>query len=239
MKEEESINLVDRLCGQIEGAWREEHNRFLVMRLAQEYPEIAEELYDFFDALVLAPHRAVQKESLASEARIHAWLMSDGIEVALRASRELKSSASSSTSSPSSSAPITPMSAIDPNDAKKGGAEQTWVAFLRRRTGCSIKEIAKAIPHTSIEYLVLVGRHPDRVPYAVKTELARSIAGKWRIAVGESIECLEQHAPVRLAASRTRDFDNPPTSFSDLLDRAALSHEDKTYWLVFERAQDR
>jgi hypothetical protein len=91
--------------------------------------------------------------------------------------------------------------------------------------------IAAMLKNVTIEYLVLISRHPNIVPTAVKKTLAANIEQVWGIALNDSIQCLDIKPNVVRAASRSRPFAPEPQTFEELLDRSELNQEQKSFWV--------
>jgi hypothetical protein len=114
---------------------------------------------------------------------------------------------------------------------EKGQGPQTFLRFLRRRVGKKLPELAGSLPNMTTEFLVLVSRHPGLLPTQVKQKFAQFVEERWRIPTKECFAYLAGEPQVLRAASRSQPFENEPTSFQELLERANLSAEQKTFWL--------
>lgn len=221
-------DLLGQLLGQIERAWIDRRDRMLVYELGERHPELRDHLYEFFEDLVLGPTNEVNAEIEAAENRVHKWLQSSGIEIAKAAAAQ--EWAMRVTNHPTSS-PAAPSS--DEITLENGNKPSTFLVFLRRRVGKKLPELAASLPNMTTEFLVLVSRHPSLLPKQVKQELAKFVEERWRIATKESFTYLAGEPQVLRAASRSQPFENEPTSFQELLERANLNTEQKTFWLKF------
>ena len=79
---QEADDLLTELFGQIERAWIDHHDRMLVYELSEKHPEFRDQLYEFFEDLVLGPSNQFNREIEEAEDRVHKWLQSSGIEIA-------------------------------------------------------------------------------------------------------------------------------------------------------------
>jgi hypothetical protein len=232
MTQKINVELMKQLFGEIENAWRNRKDRMLVYQLAEEHPSLRDELYEFFEDLVLGDSDEVSPEVADAEERVARWIQSSGVNIAVEAARlERVNTPATTTSRPGDvNDPVQQATRSQPQTAMAA----TWVAFLRERVRCTLPDLAKALPNVTVEYLVLVSRHPDKVPRAVCTKLATFVEKCWQVPADESLKYLStnQNLVVR-AASRASPFGQEPVSFEDLLNRAALSQEQKDFWLQY------
>lgn len=231
MKVDSERDLLTELFGQIERAWIDRHDRMLVYELSEKHPEFRDQLYEFFEDLVLGPSNQVNREIEAAEERVHQWLQSSGLDIAKAAATQ--EWAKRVTSDPTSSRAATSLD--DKTAVEKvvtgGGKTQTFLMFLRRRLGQKLPELAKSLPNVTTEFLVLVSRHPSLVPEQVKQAFAQYVEERWRIPVKETFVYLAGEPKILRAASRSQPFENEPSTFQELLERANLNAEQKTFWL--------
>jgi hypothetical protein len=103
--------------------------------------------------------------------------------------------------------------------------------FLRQRTKQAVPTIAKRLTNVSTEYLILVSRHPSIVPTPVKKTLAKDIEHIWGIPCNDTFQYLIVERNSVRAASRSRPFEREPETFEELLDRSALTKEQRLFWL--------
>ncbi len=231
MKSYPDRDLLAELLGQIERAWVDRHDRMLVYELSEKHPEFRDQLYEFFEDLVLGPSKDDSIEIEEAEERVHHWLQSSGLDIAKAAAAQ--EWAMRVTSDPTSSPAAT--SADDGISVEKvvagQGKTETFLVFLRRRLGQKLPELAKSLPNVTTEFLVLVSRHPNLVPDQVKQTFARYVEERWRIPMKESFVYLAREPTILRAASRSQPFENEPASFQELLERGKLNAEQKTFWL--------
>src|SRR6267378_6525761 len=83
MREKHSSELLGHLFAEVERAWRDRGDRALVYRLSREHPDLRDELYEFFEDLVLGPRPVADRRILEAETRVRQWLESTGFEMAL------------------------------------------------------------------------------------------------------------------------------------------------------------
>jgi len=240
MMEDSSPELLGHLFAEIERAWRDRGDRALVYRLSREHPDLREDLHEFFEDLVLGPRTEADRYVLEAEARVHSWLVSTGFELALAAAVQARSHETTTYRSAGHGSDWPPDTADKKSRQSEDdeGSEETWIAFLRRKIGKRIREVAAELPNANAEYLALVSRYPHVVPDGVKTELARRIKDKWGVAEHETLQSLESRRRFLRAASRARAFDKDPSDFNELLDRAALAPEDREFWRRLARKVD-
>lgn len=231
MTDQMNLDLLSQLFAQIERAWLDDHDRMLVYRLSEQHPEFREQLYEFFEDIVLGPERHPSREMLEAEKRVSEWLVSSGLDMGIAAATESRSSTTTTTDqSPSSALSHTERSGSGTPRSAPTTKTDNWLIFLRRRTKQTVPGLTNELEHVTTEYLVLVSRHPNVVPMSVRKHLAEDVERAWRIPVQESLDYLARPPRVQRAASRSRPFDKDPETFEEILDRSALTPEQKAYW---------
>lgn len=235
MKEQPTPELVEQLFAEIERAWMDRRDRTTVYRLADLHPELRDELYEFYEDLVLGPNSESPGDFGAAEARVADWLQATGFGLARSAAIIAQSSAGTATTPGSPPAAHAQPSGIGSSSAPSGGPtkDETWLAFLKRRTGENLPGLAQSLTDATQEFVVLVSRHPTVVPTPVKQELARQIEARWGINADESLTCLGSQPRLVRAASRANAFGPEPTTFEELLNRSALTNAQKQAWLRY------
>jgi len=230
MKGDSNHELLSNLCSQIERAWVDDHNRLLVYELGQKHPEFRDDLYEFFEDLVLGPDTATI-EIEEAEDRVDQWLQASSLEI-LRtaAAKELAMRVTTGATS----------SAVSDNnettvEEKVAGKNENFQLFLRRRLHKKLVDLVVSWPNITTEYLVLVSRHTDLVPERVKETIARYVEERWQIPIRESLKYLDAEQTVLRAASRKQSFEKEPSDFQELLERAGLSADQKSFWLKLMR----
>lgn len=227
-------DILTNLLAQIDRGWADHKDRTIIDRLSREYPEFAQELQDFFADLILGSDEEVKEDFSEAENSVHAWIVTSGMEIASTARNSALRQATS-TATGSHSPPLAE-TAMKENQKTKvdnaGTAARTWIALLRQKANVRLPKIASELPHVSTEYLVLVSRHPTVVPTTAKQKLARFVEERFGVREQESLACLSEVPPLLRAASRSTPFEQEPASFRQLLDRAALTPEDKQFWLI-------
>lgn len=230
MEKQATAELMNRLFSEIEQGWRDQGDRLLVYRLAEKHPELRSELYEFFEDLVLGDGNDISSEVAAAEDRVTRWIQTSGLDIATAAAKRER--LQPTTTKPTRRSDVSGITEPAAHQQQKAmGIEETWLAFLRQRIRQPLPEIANALPNVNVEYLVLISRHPDKVPLGVCRMLATSVEKQWRVPADESLRCLSTHHVVVRAASRSRPFSAEPATFQDLLDRAALTQEQKNFWM--------
>jgi hypothetical protein len=233
MKGDSNQELLSNLCSQIERAWVDDHNRLLVYELGQNHPEFRDELYEFFEDLVLGPGTATI-EIEEAEDRVDQWLQASSLEI-LRtaAAKELAmrvtTGATSSAVSDNNETTVTEEKVAGKNE------NENFQLFLRRRLHQKLVDLVVSWPNVTTEYLVLVSRHTALVPERVKETIARYVEERWQIPIRESLKHLDAEQTVLRAASRKQPFEKEPSDFQELLERAGLSAEQKSFWLTLMR----
>lgn len=236
MEPQAKAQLMDQLFSEIEQGWRHDRDRTLVYRLAEKHPELRGELYEFFEDLVLSDLGDVASETREDEESIARWIHSSGVDLAIAAAKSERPR--------TTTRQVSPVITRNPMESDSGQAksnelertqrsDDTWVALLRRRIRQTLPDLARALPNVNVEYLVLVSRHPDIVPIGVCKALATFVEDRWRVPADESLQCLSRRRVAVRAASRSRPFGKEPSTFNELLDRSALTSEQKTFWLTY------
>ena len=219
-------DLLGQLLGQIERAWIDRHDRLLVYELSERHPELRDQLYEFFEDLVLGPTNEMNRDYEAVEDRINQWLLTSGIDIARSAAMQEWATRATN---PSITSP--PLETKDETAIEEANPPKTFVKFLRIRVGKSLSELAESLPNMTKEFLVLISRHPGLLPQQIKQEFAQLVQERWQISPQDSYTYLTGEPQILRAASRSKDFEGEPESFQELLDRAKLTVEQKTFWL--------
>lgn len=234
MTDQMNLDLLSQLFARIERAWFDDHDRTLVHRLSEQHPEFREQLYEFFEDIVVEPERQPSPEISEAEKRVSEWLLSSGLDMGIGAAAQWRSSTTTSTDE-TGAAPLsqTEHSTSDKSRSTPNKTTENWLIFLRRRTKQTVPCLTSELQHVTTEYLILISRHPNVVPMRVKTQIAQDVERAWRIPVQESLDCLVGQPRERRAASRSRPFEKEPSTFEEILDRSALTPEQKAYWLQY------
>ena len=233
MTGESNHELLNNLCSQIERAWVDDHNRLLVYELGQKYPEFRDELYEFFEDLVLGPGTATI-EIEEAEDRVDQWLQASSLEILRTAAAKewamrVTTGATSSAVSDDNETTVTKEKVAGTNE------NENFQLFLRRRLHQKLVDLVVSWPNVTTEYLVLISRHTALVPERVKETIARYVEERWQIPIRESLNYLDAEQTVLRAASRKQPFEKDPADFQELLERAGLSAEQKSFWLKLMR----
>lgn len=229
MKGDSNQELLSNLYSQIERAWVDDHNRLLVYELGQKHPEFRDELYEFFEDLVLGPGTATI-EIEEAEDQVDQWLQGSSLEILRTAAAKewamrVTTGATSSAVSDDNEMTVTEEKVAGKNE------NENFQLFLRRRLHQKLVDLVVSWPNVTTEYLVLVSRHTALVPERVKETLARYVEARWQIPIRESLIYLDAEQTVLRAASRKQPFEKEPSDFQELLERAGLSAEQKSFWL--------
>jgi hypothetical protein len=235
MRNEMDFDKLAELCLQVERAWFDNHDRTVVEDLGEKYPEFREELSDFFAELVLDP-AAPSDEMARAEDRLSQWLTSSGFEIAKKTA-ELSRSVVQTTSTPfgterSDEIGVGGLTQTQKLDSKQETNGRSWVFVLKTRTNQNLQRMAGRLTNVTVEYLVLVSRHPSVVPWEAKRRIAEEVERVWGVPAQDSFACLAEDPQFLRAASRSKPFGDNPATFHELLDRAALTEEQKRFWLA-------
>lgn len=230
MKGDSNQELLSNLCSQIERAWVDDHNRLLVYELGQKHPDFRDELYEFFEDLVLGPGTATI-EIEEAEDRVDQWLQASSLEI-LRTAAAKELAMRGTTGATSSAVSDNNETTVE---EKVAGKNENFQLFLRRRLHQKLVDLVVSWPNVTTEYLVLVSRHTALVPERVKETIARYVEERWQIPIRESLKYLDAEQMVLRAASRKQSFEKEPSDFQELLERAGLSAEQKSFWLKLMR----
>jgi len=233
-KEMDSDKLLE-LCAAIERAWIDKHDRMFVEELCEKHPEFCDELQEFFADLLLEPSVA-SAEIHEAERQTFEWLTSTGLEIAKSGQSVARSNGSTKITPATESRTEGSRFEVGHGKTAVHGAEvhgKTWVAFLRARTNHNLQSVVQRLANVTLQYLVLVGRHPNVVPVAVKRRIVEEVEKEWGVPAEDSYSCLAQDPRLLRAASRKRPFEDAPKTFADLLERAALTNDQKQFWLGY------
>jgi hypothetical protein len=237
MTQQINHDLLSKLFAQVERAWLDNHDDKLVYRLSEQYPEFRRQLHEFFEDMLIEQEPTA--EMIEAEDRVDQWLRSSGINIAITAAAQARSSPVTSDDASNETASMKQEPQKQPHG--KSTSTQTaanWLVFLRERTKQTLPNLTRPLQHVSTEYLVLLSRHPNIVPQKAKAQIAEDIERIWGVPVNESFHYLSQAPSVLRAASRSRPFEKEPQTFEELLDRSALTPEQKAFWRQYSSSSE-
>jgi len=230
-------DLLTSLLAELEHAWLDRGERTAIERMISEHPEFETDLREFWSCLFDSRDTDVEPEFLQAESTVYNWLLHKGIaETLLEAATVRRQTMHATTVERETQN-------IDETDAEHAKCldqqkSDSWITLLYRRSGRKRNEIAATLPNVTLEFLVLVSRYPDVIPFLVKAKLAESAQQSLGIPVNESLQCLSSNTPpMRRAASRSRPADRPPQTFEDILERAAFDEAARAFWRNYGEAQ--
>ncbi len=236
MKEQLTSELVESLFAEIERAWMDRRDRTIVYKLADLHPDLRDELYEFYEDLVLGASDGSSDDSGTADARVADWLRTTGFSIARAAAVEAQARASTAVTpgclpEANGQAPGSNRSLKATSASSSPEKDEPWLAFLKRRTGVTLPSLAQGLTNATPEFVVLVSRHARIVPPSVKRELARQVEERWGISANESLTCLANEPRLIRAASRSTPFEPEPSTFDELLNRSGLTSAQKQAWL--------
>ena len=238
MNDQLRLDLLTELFAQLERGWLDNQNRQLVYQLSEEHPDLQEELFEFFEDLVLeAEEQPVPEDVLEAEDRVHQWLLSAGSNIAQISRPQTPSTTSLECVLGAGPSPPEVLSGAEEEkqgESSQGSKTESWLLHLRRCSKKPVPQVARLFENVTTEFLVLVSRHPDLVPAKGKIKLAQDAERVCGIPVDDSRQFLEMQPALVRAASRSQPFEKEPQTFEELLDRAALSREQRFFWLQFK-----
>lgn len=227
--------MLDRLRTEIESAWVNNRDDTVVDRLATEYPEYAEALYDFFSLLIdVELDENLESEDLTKSVdRTRIWLEQEGYRQACRIGREqdIEASPTSSGQTINGDAEGPVAKEISENKATEPSGPTSLLGHMCERTEEKPTAIAKRmdIPYP---FLLLVQRYPKNVPKRAREEVASRAerAGGDR---SEAMRLLEHPSQTAIAASRDSPYPADAPTYKEMVKRSGMSQKDKKYWLAF------
>ena len=120
-------------------------DRTLVYRLAEKHPELREELYEFFEDLILGDSADVVPAIAEAEDRVAQWIRSSGVDVAIAAAKQKRHRTTTEPSRASFDGGVRGVEETANAAQKKPASADTWIAFLRQRVHQLLPDIAKAL----------------------------------------------------------------------------------------------
>lgn len=223
-------DVLTSLLAEIEHAWLDRGERTAIERLIREHPEFETDLREFSSCLFDSHDTDVEPEFLKAETTVYDWLLHGGIAEALSDASTVRRQ-TTQTTAVTRDIQNTDETGTEAAKCADQNQPQSWITFLYRRSGCQRNDIAATLPNVTLEFLVLVSRYPDVIPFAVKAKLAESAQQSLGVPADESLQCLSGHTPsMRRAASRSRPADRPPRTFEDILERAAFDDAARAFW---------
>ena len=238
MNDQIKLDRLAELFSQLERGWLDNQNRQLVYQLSGENPDLQEELFEFFEDLVLeAEEQPVAESVLEAEDRVHQWLLSAGSNIAHISRPQTPCTTSLESVLGVRSSPPEVLSRTEEeklDEPSQGSKTESWLLHLRRCSKKTVPQIASQFENVTTEFLVLVSRHPRLVPAKGKIKLAQDAERVCGVPVDDSRQFLEMQPALVRAASRSQPFEKEAQTFEELLDRAALSREQRAFWLQFK-----
>lgn len=224
-RKDDTEDLLPRLWEEIERAWNTRRDHEVVHRLAAKYPDLAEDLYEFFADVVEAGDDLgrLRPEYADRDRKVREYLQREGYERAVAAA--LADSSPASTPTPaagSGGATLTPPKAAP------------LLAMLRRETGESVHSLARDLGITAA-FLVVVSENGSRLPAKARNELVRRVR-KTHVLNEDDLLASFSVAPrsMQRAASRTKAFGSKGATYAALVKASDLDPAQKTFWLALE-----
>lgn len=219
--------LLYRLTEKIERAWNERRDYEIVHRLADEHPELANELYEFFADVFEADDQIdrPRPERAEMDAAVLAWLREEGYTLA---AAHFDPAESESKTTPISLSQGGGDSASNP-PAMPG---ESFVGYLRRTTGESVEKLAADIDITP-EFLIGLSDNGVIVPPRAGTEVCRRVMRVHRLDAKTLISTLAQsgRTPMAKAASRQRAYESKKLTYADVVRWSSMDDIRQRFWL--------
>lgn len=227
----------------LEDVWARERNPHAVEEFAREYPEFADDLYDYFESLLNSEIRPFDETSAGDGLKeaLRTWFESEGRELArsLAADERRVLAQAGETSTPTSTgAPrsdsvrpneVTPQERVEP-----GPTVESVIGYLKRFTGRSVVEVAVELTATPA-FLRLINADPSSVPEEVKRTLARLALERLGVPEEAVTERLAQTGSFPMAASRDGPYSGGTMTFSQMLDASGLTDDQRRFWTEVAR----
>lgn len=208
--------VLNSLFAQIEHAWEEHSDTELVEKLADQYPEYAEDLFAFFSAILSGDDELPAGAGAAAVRDTMAWLEEE--HASARAERV--------------GAPAPALGASGPSPP------QDLLSFLCSETGKPPLVVINGMEDTTSELLDLFSRYPHLVPIGARRAVAVRAQRAHGVDPVRVRRKFDEAAPLAMAASRTGAYGAVPASYEKLLDRAALPADLRARWLAFASDAD-
>jgi hypothetical protein len=206
MNEQINLDMLAELCGQLERAWQDRQDRTLVYELSDQFPQYREDLYEFFEDLILGPAGHSNEKISQAEDRVAQWLGSAAFDLVVAAAGATPTSPTTqqtASTQTSESEPRQDESAPHEKPSEHGTTSASWLVFLRRRTKQKLPNLVQGLSNVTTEYLVLVGRHPHIVPQSVKARIAQDVEHAWGVPVEESFSYLAHEPAAKSGFARS------------------------------------
>lgn len=201
------------LFADIEHAWEERGDTELVEKLAEEYPQYADDLFAFFDAILSDDDELPAGAGAAAVRDTLEWLKEE--HAAARAERATAPSAAMNASGPS--------------------PPQDLLGLLCSETNKAPRAIAAKMEDTTVELLLRFSAYPQLVPAGARRAVALRAQRGLAVDPEKVRRKFEDPAHFAMAASRTGAYGAAPATYEELLEGAALSPDLRARWLAFAR----
>lgn len=228
------------LQAQIECAWREDSNYTLVGELAREHPDLAEQLYDFFDLLISENDRPKVTTGQMRSAALRAGerLEREGFTDAAEAVRGLHGDGDA----PASAIDGSPSPTVSPSDQSASSEEasspaerehQSFLDYASKESGKRPDEIGAELGTTGT-FIEALEEHSENAPEAAQRELADRGAERLGLDRGKGLRLVRGQAPPSYGMAASRDRPYEPTSslsYEKIVAYSGMSDEEKAFWL--------
>lgn len=235
--------LFEQLCVRIQDAWERERDADLVEEFSRQYPNLADELFDFFDYLlateIVGEQGGMDEHSMSV---IRSWYETEGRGMARRLAAEERERLGQTGALETPTVPPKPAasgaelrSSLPPNP-ETGGPKLSLIGLLREKSQKPIVAIAQDLRITPI-FLRLITDHPDVVPTPVKEEVAQRAEASYGLVQGRVLDFLNEHPAYPMAASRDQPYAARSITFEQILTWSDLSEDDKAFWQAVARRE--
>lgn len=222
--------LLYRLTEEIERAWNERRDYEIVHRLADEHPELATELYEFFADVFEADDQVDRQrpERAEMDASVVAWLREEGYALG-----------AASFDAPGREATTTPFSlsegCSDSTTNSPAVPGESFVGYLRRTTDESVERLAADIDITQ-EFLIGLSDNGAIVPPRARSEVCRRVMRVHRLDEKTLLSVLAQsgQTPMAKAASRQRAYASKKLTYADIVRWSNMDDIRQRFWLELD-----
>jgi hypothetical protein len=224
-------DVLPQLLEEIERAWNARGDHEVVHRLAQEHPELIEDLYEFFADLMDSRTDLGRERSEYADLdrRVKDYLGREGHERAAAARQAVAAAVTRTDSTAAGTPPPSERIAVSPARTLAG---RTFLGALREVTGEAVDTLASAMGITA-DFLVTVSDHGRVIPIRARQELVKRARGAGRAPnESELLASFDVQPPaMKRAASRESAFGQNAPDYETLVRLSGLADAEKSFWL--------
>lgn len=225
---------LDDLLLKLEREWERAGDPGIIDRLAEENPERADDLFDYFAFLVDADSGLLNdaEDDARMAGFVARWLESEGLSMARTIASETRRRGSGTTQAgtPTVDLPNGRSAGVLPQTGELGLGRMSLSGFLSRATGRKPSEVIAALG-VPPGLMAALSAHHESIPLPVREALAERAQRSLGVDRDRVLDCLRSAPNLPVAASRETPYENKRLAWSEVVRMAGMSADEERYWL--------